>query len=120
MPPLVMPCRVRNPSSACTSTSKIALPIPSTSYFVSAIKISGYGKCGDARIRIARCEQVCLDEDGATYHVPPRASKPPAAIECRHDPPGPHRLRRNARLAAFGIYPGRDGGGAAWRRAGGG
>src|ERR1700738_4923627 len=37
MPPLVMPWRLRNFSSVLTSTSKIALPIPRTSYFASAI-----------------------------------------------------------------------------------
>src|SRR3984893_2323407 len=37
MPPLVMPCSARNFSSVLTSTSKIALPIPRTSYFASAI-----------------------------------------------------------------------------------
>src|SRR4051794_30327591 len=40
MPPLVMPWRERKPSSVCTSTSKIALPIPRTSYFASAISPS--------------------------------------------------------------------------------
>src|SRR5476651_2409239 len=38
MPPFAMPCAARNPSSVCTSTSKIALPIPRTSYFASAIR----------------------------------------------------------------------------------
>src|ERR1700744_2161585 len=37
MLPLVMPCEARNPSSVCTSTSKIALPIPRTSYFAAVI-----------------------------------------------------------------------------------
>src|SRR6476620_4560846 len=37
MPPLVMPWLTRKPSSVCTSTSKIALPIPRTSYFASVI-----------------------------------------------------------------------------------
>src|SRR5882757_955254 len=40
MPPLVMPWRARKPSSVCTSTSKIALPIPRTSYFASAVSPS--------------------------------------------------------------------------------
>src|SRR6185312_15487203 len=37
MPPLVMPWLTRKPSSVCTSTSKIALPIPRTSYFADVI-----------------------------------------------------------------------------------
>src|SRR5882724_197834 len=37
MPPLVMPWRLRKLSSVLTSTSKIALPMPRTSYFASAI-----------------------------------------------------------------------------------
>src|SRR6202048_18802 len=37
MPPLVLPWRLRKFSSVLTSTSKIALPIPRTSYFASAI-----------------------------------------------------------------------------------
>src|SRR5882672_2939993 len=37
MPPLVMPWRLRKLSSVCTNTSKIALPIPRTSYFAVVI-----------------------------------------------------------------------------------
>src|ERR1700749_2336786 len=37
MPPLAILCRARNPSSVCTRTSKMALPIPRTSYFASVI-----------------------------------------------------------------------------------
>src|SRR6201996_6999269 len=37
MPPLAILCRARNPSSVCTRTSKMALPIPRTSYLASVI-----------------------------------------------------------------------------------
>src|SRR5216684_6023370 len=37
MPPLVMPCAARKPSSVCTNTSNIALPIPRTSCFAEVI-----------------------------------------------------------------------------------
>src|SRR5260364_100867 len=37
MLPFVMACLARKASSACTNTSKIALPIPRTSYFASVI-----------------------------------------------------------------------------------
>src|SRR4029077_18151623 len=59
MPPLVMPWRARKPSSVCTSTSKIALPIPRTSYFASAIYLP------------------CLrqHQEAADYHDRPSASK---------------------------------------------
>src|SRR5436309_1693494 len=59
MPPLVMPWSTRNFSSVCTSTSKIALPIPRTSYFASAIYLS------------------CLrrSRNAAAYHDRPSASK---------------------------------------------
>src|ERR1700710_490103 len=59
MPPLVMPWRPRKPSSVCTSTSKIALPIPRTSYFASAIVLP------------------CLRQlkEAAAYHDRPSASK---------------------------------------------
>src|SRR3569833_1867303 len=37
MPPLAILCRARKPSSVCTRTSKMALPIPRTSYLASVI-----------------------------------------------------------------------------------
>src|SRR5882757_3153558 len=43
MPPLVMPCAAKKLSSVCTSTSKIALPIPRTSYFAAVIPRSCCG-----------------------------------------------------------------------------
>src|SRR5262249_13415142 len=58
MPPLVMPWSARNFSSVRTSTSKIALPIPSTSYFASAIN---------------RIPAVQIAARG--YHVRPHGSK---------------------------------------------
>src|SRR5947209_6840710 len=57
MPPLVMPWRLRNPSSVRASTSKIALPMPRTSYLAAAIKNIPFASV-------------------AAYHVRPRASKP--------------------------------------------
>src|SRR5215475_12213238 len=58
MPPLVMPWSARNFSSARTSTSKIALPIPSTSYFASAIN-----------------PVPAVQVAARGYHVRPRGSK---------------------------------------------
>src|SRR6202140_812756 len=40
MPPLVMPCAARKLSSVRTNTSKMALPIPRTSYFAEVIQES--------------------------------------------------------------------------------
>src|SRR5436305_867727 len=57
MPPLVMPWRLRKPSSVRTSTSKIALPMPRTSYLAAVIKNIPFASA-------------------AAYHVRPRASKP--------------------------------------------
>src|SRR5436305_1318506 len=45
MPPLVMPWAARKLSSVCTSTSKIALPIPRTSYFAAVIDHSRLPNC---------------------------------------------------------------------------
>src|SRR5215208_5230374 len=55
MPPLVMPWRARKPSSVCTSTSKIALPIPRTSYFASVIHPSCF---------TAWCEEAERGQEG--------------------------------------------------------
>src|SRR5215471_21411190 len=68
MPPLVMPWSAKNFSSVRTSTSKIALPIPSTSYFASAIRRSCRGgrRCAPANRRW---------KGAAAYHVSPCASK---------------------------------------------
>src|SRR5205085_11801386 len=73
MPPLVMPWRARNPSSVRTSTSKIALPIPRTSYFVSAIKDFRLWQLRQRRRR--RIDELACVNGAATYHVPPGASK---------------------------------------------
>src|SRR5258708_27381743 len=51
MPPLVMPCAARKLSSVRTNTSKIALPIPRTSYFAEVIQRSC---CVVAAIAFAR------------------------------------------------------------------
>src|ERR1700761_2805064 len=69
MPPLVMPWLARNPSSVCTSTSKIALPIPRTSYLAVVINsvLLRQGRGEKARYKVA-----------AAYHGSPRASKPRA------------------------------------------
>src|SRR6266700_6885364 len=48
MPPLIMPCPARKLSSVCTNISKIALPIPRTSYFAEVIYQSCYGNCEGA------------------------------------------------------------------------
>src|SRR5215207_7921431 len=45
MPPLAMPWSARNFSSVCAKTSKIALPIPRTSYFASVIHPSCLRRC---------------------------------------------------------------------------
>src|SRR6476661_9958397 len=49
IPPLVMLWRARKLSSVCTSTSKIALPIPRTSYFAEVIDWSCQGNCEGAK-----------------------------------------------------------------------
>src|SRR6266850_7103426 len=60
MPPLVMPWAARKLSSVCTNTSKIALPIPRTSYFAVVIhqilhqvllrQLRGRGKSAPSRV----------------------------------------------------------------------
>src|SRR3954447_1962299 len=65
MPPLVMPWRARKSSSACTSTSKIALPMPRTSYFASVIFRPVYGNVGNV----------------AAYQIGPAPASDRAAIE---------------------------------------
>src|ERR1700761_6113308 len=68
MPPLVMPWLARNPSSVCTRTSKIALPIPSTSYFAEVIQ------CGPvAAVAIKR--EIRVNQAAAAYHDRPCTSK---------------------------------------------
>src|SRR5215475_10511362 len=59
MLPLVMPWETRNASSVLTSTSKIALPTPRTSYFASAIHF----------------DPSIVRQGGAAYHDPHVASK---------------------------------------------
>src|SRR5450755_1601468 len=72
MPPLVMPWVLRKLSSVSTSTSKIALPIPRTSYFAEVIQESC---CGIALVREIRSKPV--EEGAAAYHDRHRA-----ATEC--------------------------------------
>src|SRR3954453_6029086 len=58
MPPLIMPWAARKPSSACTKMSKIALPIPRTSYFAELIYRScRRGNCDGAENPL----QICLN-----------------------------------------------------------
>src|SRR6202166_3517961 len=76
MPPLVMPWAARKLSSVCTSTSKIALPIPRTSYFAEVIQESCCGGCDCAENPV----QTGLNRVQRPITIlPPRASD--AAIE---------------------------------------
>src|SRR5271170_2424047 len=80
MPPLVMPWALRKPSSVCTNTSKIALPIPRTSYFAVVIpsvllrQLRLHEKSGPTRLDQAGISNPVL-QGAAAYHDPPRASK---------------------------------------------
>src|ERR1700684_3669487 len=64
MPPLAMPCAARKPSSVRTNTSKIALPIPRTSYFAEVIhqfllwQLRRRGKSGPVGCRDAAAYQI--------------------------------------------------------------
>src|SRR3982074_2735758 len=73
MPPLVMPWSARNFSSVCTNTSKIALPIPRTSYFASVMHPSCCGNCACAEnplqldfIRVQRLSRSALRQQATT------------------------------------------------------
>src|SRR5690349_2554765 len=68
MEPLLIPCLARKASSVCTSTSKIALPIPRTSYLAELIQKSCCGDCA-WRYRINRVLRPITI-------LPPRASDP--------------------------------------------
>src|SRR6185312_5095980 len=72
MPPLVMPWRARKPSSVCTSTSKIALPIPRTSYFASVIRPSCLRRCA---------KKPNAAKKSAAYQIGPAPAREAAAIE---------------------------------------
>src|SRR5258708_31341263 len=71
MPPLVMPCAARKLSSVRTNMSKIALPIPRTSYFASVMRQSCCGDCDGAENPL----QVGFGRGAAAYHDQPCASK---------------------------------------------
>src|SRR5258708_21397602 len=70
MPPLIMPCCLRKLSSACTNTSKIALPIPRTSYFAEGI----YQSCQGV-VRKAAAYQIgpAPAREAGEAHLAPRA-----------------------------------------------
>src|ERR1700726_1472182 len=68
MPPLVMPWLSRKPSSVCTNTSKIALPIPRTSYFASVIHQSCCGNCEGVRPITIDPKGRCLSVESAYQH----------------------------------------------------
>src|SRR3974377_1367917 len=117
MPPLVMPCLARKPSSVCTSTSKIALPIPRTSYFAELIQMSG---CRVAAI--VPCDvknQVHTGPNGVLGSItilPPPASKAATRASCYRstdDSLLPHGIDGNADLAAARLCTRRTAGGAA-------
>src|SRR5690348_1383775 len=95
MPPLVMPCAARNPSSVCTSTSKIALPIPRTSYLAAVIYLGPVTAIAMGRkIRFY---------SGLRKAPRPNMIGPTAASDGAtgfHDPLLPYGLLRNAGFAA--------------------
>src|ERR1700676_2452470 len=98
MPPLVMPWRLRKPSSVCTSTSKIALPIPRTSYFAEVIQESCHGDCVVSENPV----KTGLNRVVAAYHDPPSTSKR-RCYRSADDSLLPHGIDGNAGLAAIGI-----------------
>src|SRR6266404_6291938 len=61
MPPLIMPCSARKRSSVRTNISKIALPIPRTSYFAEVIYQSCYGNCDGAENPLASRWGACCE-----------------------------------------------------------
>src|ERR1700758_5097777 len=81
MLPLVMPWEVRKASSVLTSTSKIALPTPRTSYFASAIHQNPVGTSASF----------------AAYHRQ-------GCYRSLNDPLLPHGLLWHAGLAAARIF----------------
>ena len=124
MPPLVMPWRLRKPSSVCTNTSKIALPIARTSYFVSVIRLSccwqlrrcgksvqvGFGCSGDLSRSTLRQQAMplCLSMISAqTRSADVQENRCPLfrimLYTASHDPFLPHRIHGHAGLAAIGI-----------------
>src|SRR5712691_5763429 len=98
MPPFVMPCATRKRSSVCTNISKIALPIPRTSYFAEVIYQSCYGNCeggeNPLKVGLIRVQRpITIDPAPASDGV----------VQTLDDPFLPHRIRWHARLAAIGI-----------------
>src|SRR6185437_7059310 len=121
MPPLVMPWLARNPSSVCTSTSKIALPIPRTSYFAVVIhavllrqgRLGGKSAPGSAFARYKKVQRPITAG-------PAPASRAGMELQSLHDPLLSHGLLGNTGLAAAGVFARRDDRGAAGRGSGGG
>src|ERR1700686_863173 len=115
MPPLVMPWCLRKPSSVCTNTSKIALPMPRTSYFAAVID----GSCVRQLRRCGESAPSRLKMRAAAYHDRPCASKPHRRVD-RYDEndqfkfPGPdpeepgraQRVRASRRMAACTVVRG--------------
>src|SRR3981081_99197 len=104
MPPLVMPWLMRKASSVCTSTSKIALPIPRTSYFAAVIWESC---CGNG----LRMRPIMIGLAPASIA---------AAIDVQDDPLLRHGIHGNAGLAAARLRARFHDRGIARRRPGGG
>src|SRR6185312_1229574 len=117
MPPLVMPWLARNPSSVCTSTSKIALPIPRTSYFAVVIHavLLRQGRLG-GKSAPARYKKVQRPITAG----PAPASRAGMELQNLHAPLLSHGLLGNTGVAAAGVFARRDDRGAAGRRPGGG
>src|SRR5262249_3005851 len=115
MPPLVMPCLARKPSSVCTSTSKIALPIPRTSYFAELIQMSCAGVLSRRLCLVKKVHTGPNEVMGPITILPPRASKAATPASCyrsAHDSLLPHGIDGNADLAAARLRARRHAGGA--------
>src|SRR5579862_4859849 len=110
MLPLVMPWRLRKASSVLTSTSKIALPIPRTSYLASVILLDPTSKfavpaiAGSPKIRLQSRRGLTNWRSRPITAAPAGASN--GSVPLNHDPLLSHGIHGNAGLAPARIRAG--------------